>query len=86
MQFLSVLLLTFCRYLLVEFVNGEVKNMIYLYSILQVDGSEPVQLAESDICPWSSSTVKELLNKINPRMTKFDVCQFNGTCLCSFVW
>ncbi|KAJ4729775.1 mitotic checkpoint serine/threonine-protein kinase BUB1-like [Melia azedarach] len=41
-------------------------------SLQEVDGSEPVQLAESDICPWSSSTVKELLNKINPRMTKFD--------------
>jgi hypothetical protein len=53
------------------------EDATFCISILQVDDGESFKFQKSHINPWSTSTMKDLLKKLNPQIVKYDVRQYH---------
>lgn len=52
---------------------------------LQAVDSESIELEQYGVNPWSASTMKELLTKIDPQIMKYNVGYFSQHCSIGFI-
>ena len=53
------------------------KDLSFCISIFQIDDREAIKFGESQINPWSTSSIEDLLKKLNPHIMKYDVRQYS---------
>ena len=63
-----------------------VSRFIFFHFRLQIGEGETIKFEKSYINPWSASTVKDLLKKLNTQIIKYDVRQYSLYLLLSFAY